>query len=108
MRTMLWFRSPLRQGGLPIAGNALLHPLCRPVPEGLPRCRTCSFAKSPECFSFRCCMSSTELLLPRDNTLARVESDPCAQYRVVRCDDIAKGYNLNASIQSGLNDRIRL
>jgi hypothetical protein len=52
-------------------------------------------------------MSYTELLLPPDNTLALVESDPCAQHRV-RCDDIAKGYNINASIQCGLNDRIRL
>jgi len=53
-------------------------------------------------------MSSTELLLPQDNTLAGVESDPCAQRRIVRCDGIAKGYSLNASYQFGLNDRIRL
>src|SRR5271156_4314406 len=99
MRTMLWFRSPLRQGGLPIAGNALLHSLCQAAPGGLPRCRTCSFAKSPECFSFRCCTSSTELLLPRGDTLAGIESNPCARCRILGCDDIAKGYNLNASFQ---------
>src|ERR1700728_379106 len=84
MRATLWFRSPLRQGGLPIAGNALLHSLCRGVPQGLPRYRTCSFAKSPQCFSFRCRMCFTELLLPRDNPLAGVESDSCAQCRIVR------------------------